>query len=386
MTLRCRWVVVLCLSAVTAAAVAQEAEPAGVPDAYIAGYAAAILERDLALDPAILSVSGGVVSVDATGLGRGERVELRRNLERIAGVREVRFEGDAPAVTAEAAGVEGVSGRPMPAAEDGTPTLAGDQFPEAVLSPGRLFEPIVADPRWPHFYASYNYYFEGGAGEADDLEHVASVGFGETIAFLRQDLGGGRRYEVGVQAGVFAIFDLDTDSEDLVNADYFVGPFAAYRGGDFSAFLRAYHQSSHLGDEFILNNTVDRVNLSYEVVDALVSYDLPGGVRLYGGGGAIVSSQPDLDPWILQYGGQWSPPVSFFDGLARPIFAADLQHRDETGYDLDASLRAGFEVSDPQRQGNRLLILLEYYNGHSPNGQFFEEDIEFLGVGAHFYF
>jgi hypothetical protein len=31
-------------------------------------------------------------------------------------------------------------------------------------------------------------------------------------------------------------------------------------------------------------------------------------------------------------------------------------------------------------------LLIEYYNGKSPNGQFLNESIEYYGVGAHFYF
>lgn len=33
-----------------------------------------------------------------------------------------------------------------------------------------------------------------------------------------------------------------------------------------------------------------------------------------------------------------------------------------------------------------MQILLEYYSGRSPNGQFFSQDIELLGIGVHLYF
>lgn len=50
--------------------------------------------------------------------------------------------------------------------------------------------------------------------------------------------------ELGLQAGVFAIFDLEAKSKDLVNADYFVAALAAYRTGNVSALARLFHQSS----------------------------------------------------------------------------------------------------------------------------------------------
>jgi hypothetical protein len=31
-------------------------------------------------------------------------------------------------------------------------------------------------------------------------------------------------------------------------------------------------------------------------------------------------------------------------------------------------------------------VLLEYFNGNSPNGQFFDRTIEYFGPGVHFYF
>jgi hypothetical protein len=36
--------------------------------------------------------------------------------------------------------------------------------------------------------------------------------------------------------------------------------------------VRLFHQSSHLGDEFLLRNRVERINLSYESADLKLSY------------------------------------------------------------------------------------------------------------------
>jgi len=71
--------------------------------------------------------------------------------------------------------------------------------------------------------------------------------------------------QIGIQAAVFALFNLDAPSSDLVNADYWIGLPLSYRRGPWSYLIRLYHQSSHLGDEFILGNPgINRVNLSYE--------------------------------------------------------------------------------------------------------------------------
>jgi hypothetical protein len=150
-----------------------------------------------------------------------------------------------------------------------------------------------------------------------------------------------------VQAGVFAIFDLESLSFDLINTDFFVAGFAGYRLGDFSAITRVFHQSSHLGDELLLRRTrPNRVNLSYEGVDAKLSYDFPWGLRAYTGAGYLY----DVDPQSLgrgsaQTGVEFRSPATFFGGRLRPIAGLDLQFREENNWHTDLSLRAGFRFA-----------------------------------------
>jgi Protein of unknown function (DUF1207). len=68
----------------------------------------------------------------------------------------------------------------------------------------------------------------------------------------------------------------------------------SYRKGSLSAHLCVFHQSSHLGGEFILRNRTNRINLSFESIDVKLSYDFDGVFRLYGGGGYIFRKEPYL--------------------------------------------------------------------------------------------
>jgi len=335
-------------------------------DAFLAGYAAGVLEREFSLSADGLMVKDGQVHLPDRGFGRLEREEIARLLRAIPGVRGVTF---------DAAPVE---------------LSASDASLTAFLAPGRLFEPLLADPRWPHFYATYDYYSDvGDPSGSKPIEHVGSAGFGETLSMVRQTLGSGLRWEAGLQAGVFAIFDLDSPSKDLINADYFVGPFATFRYGDLALLTRLYHQSSHLGDEYVLREQLtgsERVNLSYEAVDAVLSWELPYGLRLYGGGGYLIDTDPvGLDPGIGQYGMEWRAPTTWGSGL-RPVVAADFQVREENDWGTDTSIRAGVQFEDPNRFSQRLAVMLEYYDGRSPNGQFYTDRVEFVGLGLHFYF
>jgi hypothetical protein len=193
--------------------------------------------------------------------------------------------------------------------------------------------------------------------------------------------------ELGIQAGVFAIFDLDSESLDMINADYRVGIPSTVKKGNFTNLTRIFHQSSHLGDEFLLRGQTDeRINLSYEAVNSLFSYDLPAGFRLYGGGGYIFHKEPSgLDPWSTQAGLAFRSPKLWLKGSLRPVAGIDVQNREESNWDTDVSVRTGIQFENPDFMSRKLQLLFEYYNGKSPNGQFYESNIEFFGLGLHFF-
>jgi hypothetical protein len=189
-----------------------------------------------------------------------------------------------------------------------------------------------------------------------------------------------------VLGSIFSIFDLDAESRDLVNSDFVGGVAVSHRAGSFSSLLRVFHQSSHLGDEFLLRNRIDRINLSYEAIDAVFSYEFLKALRVYGGGGYIFHREPsDLDPLSAQGGVELRSPWSWLEGLVRPVAAVDVRLLEENEWGLDLSVRAGIEFAQ-RPHSRRIQLLLEYFDGRSPNGQFFRREIEYLGIGVHFHF
>ncbi|MBA3731557.1 MAG: DUF1207 domain-containing protein, partial [Gammaproteobacteria bacterium] len=204
-----------------------------------------------------------------------------------------------------------------------TQALAGSQTPaplgkdEGALPAGELFPPLLADPRQPRFAAHYQAHDIPGAGFNAGLAAI-----GDSFALARAATRAGR-FELGIQAGIFSLFNLDTASLNLINTDFVIGFPVSYRRGAFSARGRVYHQSSHLGDEFLLGNPgVERINLSYEDAELLLAYDLPG-IRVYGGGGYIFAANPGLDPahWHAGLETRWPGALGELDLVG----AADLQ-------------------------------------------------------------
>jgi hypothetical protein len=242
-----------------------------------------------------------------------------------------------------------------------------------------IFDPLIADPRWPHFSASIQKYQDD-----EELENVGSANFGISFAlFGLNGLGG--KWQLGFQAGVFSIFDLDADSSDLINSDFRVGLPLSVRYGPFSVQARIFHQSSHLGDEYLLRNQVERIDLSYEAVDLLLSLDLGKVIRIYGGAGNIYNANPELEEESVQGGLELTIPYPLF-GILYPFAAGDFQTFEENDWDDNYSARAGFELRSERFANRRLQIMFEYFSGHSPNGQFFEREIEYYGGGIHVHF
>lgn len=355
-----------------------DAEPA--EDAYIAGYAAAVLHREFKLDARSLSVKNGVITLPAEGLGDADRGKVLTALGGIPGVTKVITAG-----TGSASGAS--SATPLFGAEAGATQAPGQSsWPTGLLPPGHLFKPLLADPRWPHFSAAYHYDIGGDF----DGTNVASVGFGETIPVYRGNLGTDPRagqWETGIQGGVFSDFNLDAESSDLINSDFFVAGFGGLRIGNWSAFARLFHQSSHLGDEFLLRTRLQRVNLSYEGIDLKLSYEFSNGIRLYGGGGGLFHREPDeLKPWSTQYGFEYRSPWRLEVAAMRPIVAIDLKSFEENDWATDISAKAGVRFDNLSVLGRNFELLLEYFNGYSPSGQFYNEKIEYFGIGAHIHF
>jgi hypothetical protein len=259
------------------------------------------------------------------------------------------------------------------------------------LPRGDVFCPLLADPKGQRSFVSYLI-------ETNDDEknaQVGSVGISDAFGLLR--VGGSRPgdgFQISIAGSVFAQFDLDVSSYDLINADYIIGFPITIRRGVFSTRLRVFHQSSHLGDEFLLredNPDFVRENISYEAAEMLLSLD-GGPFRLYGGGEYLLRREPaDLERYVAHGGIELRPArrILRFGSLAgvRFVAAGDLKASEQQDWKPAVSVRTGFEFDRPRDSdppGRRWGLLFEAYNGPSPYGQFFRRDVRYLGAGIHF--
>ena len=265
------------------------------------------------------------------------------------------------------------------------------RLPTGAFPAGRLFTPLLADPRWPGFSAEYEHF--SPYHPISGLKDVIQVSIGDTVPLDRKNLPDDWQMEYGLQATVFAFFNTDTIHSDLQNADYFVGGYAAFRHKNLSFILRYYHQSSHLGDELLVDDPQYlqlRQKISYEEINAIGSVDFYHRMfRIYAGGGYLLDVAPaDLGHWRVHYGVEFHGPMFMRLGFLRvsPVAGADFKNWDQTNWDTDVSLRAGIQIEKNRLTSPKMQFLLEFYNGHDQNGQFYVNKVQYIGFGVHYYF
>ena len=342
---------------------------AGEEDEYLRGYVDSLLDSrypGLGLRVSAIRPEAGIKLTSRTCLGPSQKREVADLLIYSGRVKTVfwALSTDCDRTPVEPDAVDAAAKPPAP-------------IDIRALPESELFAPLRADPHQPRFSASYQHY-SGGPREFT----AASVAVGEYFGLASGLFGEAGSSQVGIQGAVFALFNLDAPSSDLINADYWIGLPISYRRGPWSYLIRLYHQSSHLGDEFILGNPgVQRVNLSYEELEGLASYEWEQ-LRLYGGGGYIVHSEPDLSPKQIHAGAEYIRPrtAGRFDLVA----AVDLRASEELGWGSSRSYQVGFEFKNRGPRSARLM--LEYFRGHSPNGQFYREPLRYTGLGLYFGF
>lgn len=250
------------------------------------------------------------------------------------------------------------------------------------LPQGTLFCPLIADPKQPHSFAT----MLRGTSDSFPATNIGAVGIGDRFGIIRWGPA-----QLSLAGAVFSQFDLDTPSFDMINADYVVGLPVTFRTSGFSARARLYHQSSHLGDEFLLRSESERENLSFESLELMLSQEL-WVFRVYAGGEYLIRRSPtDLEPVVGHAGIELRPGHALVRvdpiGQVRFIAASDLKSTEEQEWKPGWSVRGGLEGSRARRADtpiSRWQLLVEYYLGPTPYGQFYRGDIGYWGIGLHF--
>jgi hypothetical protein len=256
------------------------------------------------------------------------------------------------------------------------PFEEGELLPE--LNP--FFPTMLAQPHLLGYsigYRSYDLIFKS----------TIPVSIGDQFSFYQFKLSRGELY-IGLEACVWAFFEAKTKSLSLINADYFVAIPLTYIKNRLSARLRLIHQSSHLGDEFLLDHPkIKRVNPSMEVVDLAVSYELLEGLVCFLGYARVVRSDDSfkVKPRSIYYGFNYfikSAKIRILNVEALPYLATYFINNQNNHWKFDCSGAIGYQLD--KSYGRKLRLYLEGRHGYSADGQFSKQKAKSVSINLQY--
>jgi hypothetical protein len=185
-------------------------------------------------------------------------------------------------------------------------------------------------------------------------------------------------FEIDVEGAGMPRLNMEHD-QDLIAADFRAGLPITYGIGNWQTKFAYYHLSSHLGDEYMIQNpTFRRVNYSRDCLVLGESYYVTPNLRVYAEAGWAFYSDVG-EPWEFQGGVEYSPLV--FNGLRGSPFAAfNAQSRQEQNFSGNIVAQAGWQWRGKGR-GQLFRVGVQYYNGESNQFQLYDQFENKFGLG-----
>lgn len=259
------------------------------------------------------------------------------------------------------------------------PCICGVEFPRVTgvwfAEEPPLYRPNVADPRQVNYSAGWRF--------NDHVLHkdIIDVSFGDDLIIYHwycPPWGLKGQLQVAVEGAVWAVFSPKQESAPLIDADYYVGFPIMYAIDRWVFRLRAYHISTHIGDEFLLMHPrFDRRNPSTEFLDFYTSYDLTKEIRLYGGLVWLVRQDESFRCSRFQgalgmevrlknlFGIDWCNRLR-----GAPYYGMHFRFSRDFKHHIDATYVLGWEWAKIGCLNRRVRVFLEYHDGYSVVGQF----------------
>ncbi len=244
-----------------------------------------------------------------------------------------------------------------------------------VLPNGLIYRSYLAGVREPRLGVVLLHERDGGDyWDATVGARLALFRYGTTDGIHPQG------WEFDVEGAALPRLTLD-DARDLETVDFRGGAYLAYGIHDWQFKAGYYHLSSHLGDEFAINNPgslADRINYVRDSILLGASYFPDPICRLYAEAGYALNADGGAEPWEFQFGTELSQPgPTGFHGS--PFLAVNAHLRQENDFSGEITAQTGWLWRGMNGQVMRLG--LHYLNGKSSQYQSFDDFEEQIGVG-----
>lgn len=285
------------------------------------------------------------------------------------------------------------------------------------------FDPLIAGVREPHISALVPARFdemplmvEKGTRLGWDIDLGGELPiFGRESAANTGDVGDGEwGWGVWIPIDFHMIEDFRDESAPIVNTDYRFGAMFKYRRGLanerwLAARLHVGHESTHLGDEFAIHAQTspafERINVSWEYLDATALYEWRRGQRVWSVRGGVTTTLPFGDSYyqtgpgsvtesrigpVTESTNWWDPHLGidfkreelFFNDTFDLYASTEIRWRSVYDYhkadpddaedrQTSVNLIVGIKKTGSGRGGiGRASPFFRFYHGVNPHGQF----------------
>jgi hypothetical protein len=241
------------------------------------------------------------------------------------------------------------------------------------------FERPEASPRVHGLAARFISVQRGDSRFGEEAEAEVALGENFPVLALR---GGGRPITLGFGSQVYARFSLADKKSALISNDWVVGLNGTAILGAWALTVEAYHESSHLGDEYEDRFDAKRLDWTREVLVAWTTYTT-GPWRFTGSASYNLKDELRLERPGASLGVDFRPALRPGSGALRPIGGIYLEGNAATSWRMSASLKAGAALRTASG-GREIGLALIAHDGLSTQRQFFREESRYLGLEIRF--
>lgn len=249
----------------------------------------------------------------------------------------------------------------------------GEPWTHQILPAGLIYRSYLAGPRESRMRS---YFFnKEGYGNLWDITLGGRVGlwrYGSTNAYFPEG------WQIDLEGAATPRLDFEHDM-NVVSSDFRAGLPITYGVGPWRTKLGYYHLSSHLGDEQLLTfpNT-PRYNYTRDAFIIGQSYYILPTTRIYAETSWAFNSDVAA-PWEFQFGMEYAPALP--TGVhGAPYAAINGLLREEVNYSGCVTVQAGWSWREGPN-AHLLRVGLEYFNGMSDQGQFWNQFEQKIGAG-----
>ncbi|MCF7807490.1 MAG: DUF1207 domain-containing protein [Candidatus Marinimicrobia bacterium] len=253
------------------------------------------------------------------------------------------------------------------------------------LPSGSYYKTTIFDPTAPQTSASILAYQVQGSLK----ERVYSpINIGTQKMVARHDIDEHQGIELGLEFGLHSQFSIVDSGETLMgglqNTDYRIGAMIHYRTNRSVWRVLLFHQSSHLGDDYMLRNTFFSPNskvLNYEQL-SLTRMHSRAHSQYYYGFGYNVSPNTTRKRSAFQGGYQYRHP---FNANPKLSYLLGLHVKADEQNDYRPNVKAGVGIELGSLSKNPFMIFMEYYHGNLPYSTLEYQIVQLYGLGVYFH-